>query len=108
MQPHSTVFFSSHLSDTGLVRKSLHPAANAATRSVCSDDAVRATMMTAERKGEGGGTDESPISIALGWSPDGVLGNTPMLLLRSSLRISLVASIPSMTGSWMSIWIVSN
>jgi hypothetical protein len=31
IQPHSTIFFSSHLSDTGLVRKSLHPAANAAT-----------------------------------------------------------------------------
>ena len=35
--------------ETGFVRKSLQPAARAATRSLCSDDAVSATMMTEDR-----------------------------------------------------------
>jgi len=41
----------SHSSETGLVKKSLHPAASAATLSDCNDDAVKATIMTEERKG---------------------------------------------------------
>jgi hypothetical protein len=41
----------SHSRETGFVRKSLHPAASAATLSDCNDDAVKATMMTDERKG---------------------------------------------------------
>lgn len=35
--------------ETGFVRKSLQPAASAATRSLCNDDAVSATMITEER-----------------------------------------------------------
>jgi len=41
----------SHSSETGLVKKSLHPAASAAPLSDCNDDAVKATMMTEERVG---------------------------------------------------------
>jgi hypothetical protein len=41
----------SHSRETGFVKKSLHPAANAATLSDCNDDAVKATMMTDERNG---------------------------------------------------------
>lgn len=46
IEPHSTSFDSSQTSETGFVRKSLQPAASAATRSAWSDEAVRATMMT--------------------------------------------------------------
>jgi hypothetical protein len=38
--------------DTGFVRKSLQPAASAATRSLWREDAVRATMITEERYGD--------------------------------------------------------
>ena len=41
----------SHSSKTGLIKKSLHPAASAAPLSDCNDDAVKATMMTEERVG---------------------------------------------------------
>lgn len=95
MHPHSTVFFSNHLSETGFVRKSLHPAARALTRSVCKDEAVRATMMTADRKGDAAGTASTGRELSL----MGVLGNTPILLCFSIFRISLVAAIPSITGS---------
>ena len=37
--------------ETGFVRKSLQPAPSAATLSDCNDDAVKATIMTEERKG---------------------------------------------------------
>lgn len=47
------------------------------------------------------------IGAGRGCSEMGVEGNTPILLDRSSLRISFVASIPSMTGSWISIYVVS-
>ena len=46
--PHSIIFRSSHCNLTGLLRKSLHPAASAATRSCGDDCAVNATMMTDE------------------------------------------------------------
>lgn len=36
----------SQTNDTGFVKKSLHPAAKAATRSLCKEDAVKATMIT--------------------------------------------------------------
>jgi len=57
IEPHSMILLFSHCSDTGFVRKSLQPAASAATRSVCNDEAVRATMMTEERKGVEGCRD---------------------------------------------------
>jgi len=34
----------------------------------------------------------------------GVVMKVPMLLARSISRISRVASIPDLTGSWISIW----
>ena len=46
IEPHSMILLFSQCSETGFVRKSLHPAASAATRSLCSDDAVSATMIT--------------------------------------------------------------
>jgi hypothetical protein len=51
IEPHSIILLLSHSRDTGFVKKSLQPAASAATLSDCSDDAVNATMMTEERKG---------------------------------------------------------
>jgi len=51
IEPHSRSFCCSHWSETGLVRKSLQPAASAETRSTCSDEAVRATMMTGMVRG---------------------------------------------------------
>jgi hypothetical protein len=39
-----------------------------------------------------------------GASEAGVIGKTPILLFRSRSRISRVASIPSLTGSWISIF----
>lgn len=90
-------FRSSHGAPTGLVRKSLHPAARASLRSDSRDEAVSATMMTGEGKGR------SPSSS----SGEGLSvvssEKTPMWFTRSSLRISLVASMPDITGSWMSI-----
>lgn len=101
MQPHSTIFRSSHFNDTGFVKKSLHPAAKAETLSLCKEEAVRATMMTEDRNGD----DGTGLSVAssLLTSPAGVEGKIPMLLFFSSFRISFVASIPSITGSWISI-----
>jgi hypothetical protein len=52
IDPHSMILLFSHTSDTGFVRKSLQPAASAATRSLCRDEAVRATMITDERYGD--------------------------------------------------------
>jgi hypothetical protein len=98
---------SSHFNETGFVKKSLHPAANATTRSDCNDEAVRATMMTEERKGDGGAASLTSRIRGIGCSAIGVEGNTPMLFIFSSFRISLVASIPSMTGSWISIYLVN-
>jgi len=51
IEPHSMILLLSQSRDTGFVRKSLQPAASAATLSDCNDDAVKATMMTEERKG---------------------------------------------------------
>lgn len=100
IHPHSTIFLSSHFNETGLVRKSLHPAARAFTRSLCRDEAVRATMMTDDLNGDGGtGAFSAAAEEDRGCSVAGVEGKTPMLLFLSSLRISFVASIPSITGS---------
>jgi hypothetical protein len=52
IDPHSMILLFSHTSETGFVRKSLQPAANAATRSLCRDEAVKATMITDERYGD--------------------------------------------------------
>ena len=86
MEPHSTSFWFSHCSDTGFVRKSLHPAASAATRSLCREDAVRATMITGSSYGEAvpellGETDPGP-------SLDGLLAEIAPLFARSISRIS--------------------
>lgn len=51
IDPHSMILLLSHWRDTGFVRKSLQPAARAATRSACKEDAVSATMITEERYG---------------------------------------------------------
>ena len=101
MDPHSTIFFSSHLSDTGFVKKSLHPAAKASTRSDDSEDAVRATMMTDDRNGDVGSSLDGDGVRTI--SDVGVDGKTPMLWCFSSRRISRVASVPFITGSWISI-----
>ena len=53
-----------HSNETGLVRKSLQPAARAATRSLWRDDAVRATMMTDERYGEFSDRDSEVVDEA--------------------------------------------
>jgi hypothetical protein len=52
IEPHSIILLFNQSNETGLVRKSLHPAPSAATRSLCNEEAVRATMITAERYGE--------------------------------------------------------
>lgn len=81
------------------MRKSLHPAANALTRSTWSDEAVRATIITGiVRRGDAGEliVDEKGVQFS---EPVGVEMRVPMLLARSISRISLVASIPSLTGS---------
>ena len=46
IDPHSVSLTCSQRRETGLVRKSLQPAASAFTRSACSEEAVRATIMT--------------------------------------------------------------
>jgi hypothetical protein len=66
MQPHSTILRSSHFSETGLVKKSLHPAASATTLSDCKLDAVSATMMTELRKGDAGGSVGPEPLLSLG------------------------------------------
>lgn len=92
-----------------LVRKSLHPAANASCLSLWRLLAVRATMMTGLlnssvfiRRSSPSGPPCSPSATKAGalaaW-----LEKTPMLFSRSNLLISFVASSPFMTGSWMSI-----
>ncbi len=55
-------------------------------------------MITDDRSGVGG-TGFNCDGDTGTTSADGVKGNTPMLLSFSSRRISLVASIPLMTGS---------
>jgi hypothetical protein len=51
IEPHSMSLLFSHCKDTGFVRKSLHPAPRAAIRSLCNDEAVKATIITEERYG---------------------------------------------------------
>lgn len=109
IEPHSMILLFNHNSDTGFVRKSLHPAARAATRSLCSEDAVRATIMTEERYGEfmervsdvtEDEADRDDFSEGV-WpsSVEGEIGGNPAAALDFSRRlISLVAWIPSMTG----------
>ena len=97
-----------HSRETGLVKKSLHPAASAATRSLGNEEAVRATMITEERYGEA----TERVSDAAETS-EGVLcpsvvgvseGKPDEELVFSRRRISFVASIPSMIGIWISIY----
>lgn len=76
----------SQTNETGLVRKSLQPAAKAFTLSDCREEAVKATMITEDRKnplpGERGGVELfGASSITIGF-PDPAASN---------LRISLVA-----------------
>ncbi|RUS25390.1 hypothetical protein BC938DRAFT_472241 [Jimgerdemannia flammicorona] len=122
MQPHSMILRSNHSRLTGLVRKSLQPAARAACLSLSSEDAVSATMITGERKGDCGiagfgatvgkgfegstgevgvvgvGGFESGLARAAAMEL-GVDGKTPIFCIRSRRRISLVAAMPSMMGS---------
>ena len=111
IEPHSMILLLSQWRETGLVRKSLQPAASAATRSLWREDAVRATMMTDERY-EGVVAEravsevevDADASDGVCWPSDcGVDGKPPTPLVFSSFRISFVAWIPSMTGIWMSI-----
>ena len=88
------------------VKKSLHPAASASCLSLCSELAVRATMIT--------GLLNNAVFIKLSSPPtfpsipapfgnvgvlDALFEKTPMLLTRSSRLISFVASNPFMTGN---------
>ena len=43
------------------------------------------------------------VGIGIACSAMGVEGKTPILFIFSNFLISFVASIPSMTGSWISI-----
>lgn len=97
------ILLSNHLSETGFVRKSLHPAANALTRSWWKDDAVKATMITEDLSGVPGGMTSVTGLRVLCVSRLGVEGKNPMLLFLSNVLIALVASIPSITGNWISI-----
>lgn len=87
IHPHSMIFFSSHTRSTGLVKKSLHPTDNAASRSEAKDDAVNATMITGDRN-----ADSCSSVIAC-------RGILPVFCFFSIARIRFVASMPSMTGS---------
>ena len=49
IHPHSIVFCSSHLRFTGLVKKSLQPAAKASDLSASEELAVNATIITGDR-----------------------------------------------------------
>lgn len=69
IEPHSMILLFSQWRDTGFVRKSLHPAASAATRSLCNEDAVRATMMTDDLYG---GVDIADDRDSLTEASDGV------------------------------------
>jgi hypothetical protein len=102
MHPHSIILVSSHFNDTGLVRKSLHPAANASTRSCIKLEAVKATMITDERADGPGVVSMAGLSVLCD-SELGVDGKKPTLLDRSISLIALVASNPFITGSWISI-----
>jgi hypothetical protein len=100
MLPHSVTLLFSQWWLTGFVKKSLHPAARAFTLSLLSDEAVCATMITEERYGD------APVAVyadaALSedeGSENGEAGGYPSAAFSfSRRRISLVASIPSMTG----------
>jgi hypothetical protein len=98
IHPHSMAFLSSQGAPTGFVKKSLHPAAKASFLSDSRDDAVRATMMTGDGKGRS--PSSSPGDGESSFSSE----KTPMWFTLSNRRISLVASIPDITGSWMSIY----
>jgi hypothetical protein len=98
------ILLSSHFRETGFVKKSLQPAANALTRSWWNDEAVRATMMTDDRRGVPDAATSATGLRVLWESKLGVDGKNPILLFFSDVLISLVASIPSITGSWMSIY----
>lgn len=78
MQPHSTILVSSHLSETGFVKKSLQPAAKAETRSLGWAEAVRATMMTELRKGDDGACSLEGDGVRM-CSIVGVEGKMPIL-----------------------------
>lgn len=101
----------SQRSETGFVRKSLQPAARAFTRSLCKDEAVRATIITDDRYGDDAlvergsllDEDEEGVKASEGVREGVAEGNSEVALIFSSRRISLVASIPSMIGIWMSI-----
>ena len=98
MHPHSIALRSNHGAPTGLVRKSLQPAAKASLRSAAREEAVSATMMTGDGKGRSPSSSSGDdLSAVSSWK-------TPMWFTLSNLRISFVASIPDMTGSWMSIY----
>ena len=99
IQPHSIILLSSHFRETGFVRKSLQPAAKAFTRSWWKDEAVRATIMTDDRKGVPGATKSAIGLRVLCESKLGVDGKNPILLFFSEVLMSLVASMPSITGS---------
>jgi hypothetical protein len=102
IHPHSIILLSNHFSDTGFVKKSLHPAAKASTRSCIKLEAVKATMITDERMGLPGAISMAGLSV---WrdSEFGVDGKRPTLFDLSISRIAFVASRPFMTGNWISI-----
>lgn len=91
------------------VRKSLHPAARASCLSLCRELAVRATIITGllnrlvfMRLSSPAGFLRFSISSLLGEKVgvlDALFEKTPILFTLSSLRISLVASNPFMTGN---------
>lgn len=99
------------------VKKSLQPAANASCRSLCSELAVKATMMTGLLKSavfikisssfDCTSSSLEPSFIASPRPNVGVLlallVNTPISLTFSNLLISLVASKPFMIGNWISM-----
>lgn len=98
IHPHSIILVSNHFNDTGLVRKSLQPAANASTRSDIKLEAVKATIITAERAEAPGVVSMAGLSVLCD-SEFGVVGKIPTLLDFSMPRIALVASKPFITGS---------
>ena len=61
-----------HINDTGLVKKSLQPAAKAATRSLWRDDAVNATIITEERNGVVAEVRESVVLESVELASEGV------------------------------------
>jgi hypothetical protein len=106
IDPHSMILLFSQTRETGFVRKSLQPAASAATRSLCRDEAVKATIITDERYGDEVDLVSVDVSEGVrgGASDDGVIGGYPAAAFDCSRRrISFVAWMPFMTGIWMSI-----